>query len=191
MDQFRQCALPYKKNLINSKKKSTMKNLKFVCAIIICVLHTAIKAQDKTDQQVSFATFEIYDARENGNDITPDIIEQKAKLVLYKSNDSTEIMFSNFWEKADSQSFGRIYAITKEENAATDKLYGNVLYNFQWSYINTYDDKEGTAKIRLLIVYKPEGVYFQCTIIPENLKELVYKGRMEGSLEKLQSTSKN
>ena len=168
-----------------------MKNLKFVCAIIICVLHTAIKAQDKTDQQVSFATFEIYDARENGNDITPDIIEQKAKLVLYKSNDSKEIMFSNFWEKADSQSFGRIYAITKEENAATDKLYGNVLYNFQWSYINTYDDKEGTAKIRLLIVYKPEGVYFQCTIIPENLKELVYKGRMEGSLEKLQGTSKN
>lgn len=168
-----------------------MKNLKIVYTFIICVLHSAINAQEKSEQQEVFATFEIYDARDNGEDFTPKVLEESAKLILYKSTDNKEIMFSNYWEKSNSQSFGRVYSITTEEYAATKTEYGYALYNFQWSYINSYDDRKGTAKIRLYVVYKPQGIYFKCTIVPENLKVLVYQGRMEGDLVLLKSDIKN
>ena len=57
------------------------------------------------------------------------------------------------------------------------------MFLFQWHYINTYDDKKGTAKVELLKVYKPQGIYFRITIIPENLDILVYRGYVEGSLD--------
>ena len=167
-----------------------MRNLKIVFTIIICVLYSSINAQEKSESQEAFATFEINDARDNGDDITPEALEENAKLVLYKSTNEKEIMLSNYWGKSNSQSFGRIYSITKEENAATETEYGYALYNFQWSYSNSYDNKKGTAKIRLFVIYKPQGIYFECTVLPENLDELIYKGRMEGNLAALESSIK-
>ena len=167
-----------------------MRNLKIVLTIIICVLYSSINAQEKSESQEAFATFEINDARDNGDDITPEALEENAKLVLYKSTNEKEIMLSNYWGKSNSQSFGRIYSITKEENAATETEYGYALYNFQWSYSNSYDNKKGTAKIRLFVIYKPQGIYFECTVLPENLDELIYKGRMEGNLAALESSIK-
>ena len=167
-----------------------MRNLKIVFTIIICVLYSSINAQEKSESQEAFATFEINDARDNGDDITPEALEENAKLVLYKSTNEKEIMLSNYWGKSNSQSFGRIYSITKEENAATETEYGYALYNFQWSYYNSYDNKKGTAKIRLFVIYKPQGIYFECTVLPENLDELIYKGRMEGNLAALESSIK-
>lgn len=165
-----------------------MKNLKLVFTIIICVLYSGINAQETTESPQAFATFEINDARNNGDDITPDALDEEAKLVLYKTLDGKEIMFSNYRTKSQSQSYGRIYSITKEEKAATETEYGYALYNFKWSYKNSYDDKEGTAKIRLLLVYKSQGVYFECAILPENLDVLLYKGRMEGDLVALENS---
>ena len=167
-----------------------MKNLKIVYTIIICVLYSNISAQEKEDSQEAFAIFEINDARDNGVDITPEALEDSAKLVLYKAVDGKEIMFSNFWTKSNSQSYGRIYSITKKEIAETATEYGCALYNFQWSYNNSYDDKKGTAKIRLFVIYKPQGVYFECTVLQENLNKVVYKGQMEGDLAALESSIK-
>jgi hypothetical protein len=167
-----------------------MKNLKTTFAILICVFYSTINAQEKKASQKAFATFEINDARDNGDDITPEAFEDKAQLVLYKSNDGKEILLSNYWEKSNSQSYGRIYSIEKEEFPETEKELKHGLYQFQWSYTNTYDDKEGTAKIRLFVVYKPQGIYFECTILPENLDELVYKGTMKGDLSLLVNSIK-
>ena len=167
-----------------------MKNFKTILTAIICVCYTMINAQEKNESQEAFATFEISDARDNGNDITPEALEEKAILVLYKSIDGKEIMLSNYWEKSNSQSFGKIYSVIKEENPATETNYGYALYNFQWSYNTSYDDKEGTAKIKLLIVYKPQGIYFEFTLLPENLDVLVYKGIMKGNLKVLDDNIK-
>ena len=167
-----------------------MKNLKIICTILICALYSGINAQEKKPSQEAFATFEINDARDNGDDITPEVFEEEAKLILYKSNDGTEIMFSNYWEKSNSQSFGRIYAITREAFPETEKELKHELYQFQWSYINSYDDKKGTAKIRLFLIYKPQGIYFECTVQPENLDVLVYKGLMTGDLTALEKSVK-
>lgn len=167
-----------------------MKNLKTVCTILICVLYSTLNAQDKKDEQRDIATFAINDARDNGSDITPQALEENASLVLYKLGDSSEILLSNFWEKSKSQSFGRIYSIVKEEFPETETEFKAELYHFQWSYTNTYDDKKGTAKIKLFVVYKPNGTYFEITILPENLDVLVYKGIMSGDLTALESNIK-
>lgn len=167
-----------------------MKNLKTLFIILLSTFYSSINAQEKKASQEAFATFEISDARDNGADITPEALEDEAKLVLYKSMDGKEIMFSNYWAKSDSQSSGRIYSIEKEEFPETEKELKHGLYQFQWSYNNSYDDKKGTAKIRLFIIYKPQGVYFECTVLPENLDVLVYKGRMEGDLAALESSIK-
>jgi hypothetical protein len=167
-----------------------MTNFKTICTIVICVLHFAINAQEKKAAHEVFATFEISDARDNGNDITPGIIENNARLVLYKSFDNQEIMLANYWEKSNSQSFGRIYSIIREAFPETEKELKHELYHFQWSYINSYDDKKGTAKISLLVIYKPQGIYYECTILPENLDVLVYKGLMTGDLKALENSIK-
>jgi hypothetical protein len=167
-----------------------MKNLKTTFAILISFFYSTINAQEKNEYQEAFATFEINDARDNGDDITPEAIEDKAQLVLYKSTDGKEILLSNYWEKSNSQSYGRIYSIEKEEFPETEKELKHGLYEFQWSYTNTYDEKKGTAKIRLFVVYKPQGIYFECTIMPENLDVLVYKGTMKGDLSLLVNSIK-
>jgi hypothetical protein len=167
-----------------------MKNLKTVCTILIYVLYTSVNAQDKKEEQQDIATFEINDARDNGSDITPQALEDNATLVLYKLGDSNEVLLSNFWEKSKSQSFGRIYSIVKKEFPETKTEFKGELYNFQWSYTNTYDDKKGTAKVKLFVVYKPQGTYFEFTILPENLDVLVYKGIMSGDLTTLESIIK-
>ena len=164
-----------------------MKNFKTIFTIIFCVCYTIINAQSKDKEQEAFATFYIKDARDNGSDVTPNALEENAYLVLYKSNDEQEIMLSNYWEKSNSQSFGRIYSITKEGKPETASEYRYDLYNFQWSYSNSYDDKKGTAKIRLYLVYKPQGTYFEFTVLPENLDIIVYKGTMEGDLKILET----
>nr|WP_315215269.1 hypothetical protein [uncultured Flavobacterium sp.] len=167
-----------------------MKNVKTTFAIFISVFYSTINAQEKKESQEAFATFEINDARYNGDDITQEVFEENDKLVLYKSTDGKEIMFSNYWEKSKSQSYGRIYSIYKEEFPESEKELKHGLYEFQWSYTNTYDDKKGTAKIRLFVVYKPQGIYFECTVLPENLDELVYKGTMKGDLSLLVNSIK-
>lgn len=167
-----------------------MKNLKTTFAILISVFYSTINAQEKKESQEAFATFEINDLRRNGYDITPQALENNAQLVFYKSNDGKEILLSNYWEKSNSQSYGRIYSITKEEYPETEKELKYDLYQFQWSYNNTYDEKRGTAKIKLFLVYKPQGTYYEYTMQSENLDMSVYKGVMKGDLTALDNCIK-
>lgn len=157
-----------------------MKNLNLIYYIFICSLSSTINAQDKDryNLQYTFAKFEIRDGRKNGDDITPILLQEKACLLMYKTSDSEQIMLSNFWEESNSQSYGPIYFISKEENPNKEGNYKNDLFHFYWSYINTYDKKEGTAMVNLLIVQKPLGNYFELTILPENLDKLEYQGKL-------------
>jgi hypothetical protein len=85
--------------------------------------------------------------------------------------------------KRNTQSFGRLYS---SEHASLkesyDKYKADIFY-FNWRYINDYDSKKGTAKVRLVKIYKPQGVIFSCTVIPEDLDVLEYKGYMNGTLD--------
>jgi len=140
------------------------------------------QTQEPKVKQKPFAIFEIRNAQKNGDDFTEQLLKENASLILYQTTTTDSILFSNFWEKSNSQSYGRIYSITKSNNPDKEEKNKSDVYTFYWGYYNTYDQKEGTAMVKILVVYKPQGTYFEITILPENLDELIYKGRMKGDL---------
>ena len=73
-----------------------------------------------------------------------------------------------------------IYSIRRHTETSTE--YASDTFDFDWTYSNSYDNHQGTAKVHLIKVVKPGGVGFKLKIIPENLDLLEYKGYMEGSL---------
>lgn len=160
--------------------------MKYYITILLVTCATffsKLQAQQKDLSQETLVKFHISDGTFNGVDITPTLLEQKAYLVIYHTIGSKTLYMANFWNKNNTQSYGMIYALEEEHIEASDENYEADLFHFQWSYSNTYDTKKGTAKVALLKVYKPQGVYFKMTIIPENLDVLVYKGYLEGMLQ--------
>lgn len=160
-----------------------MKNIIPLLVMLVSSISTPLYSQDKAIKQEIIAKFQISDGTTNGADITPNLLEQNAYLVIYKDVTTKIFYMANFWEKANSQSYGPIYGMEKKHINADSENYEADQVSFQWSYINTYDNKKGTANVQLLKIYKPQGVYFKMTIIPENLDVLVYKGYMEGTLD--------
>ena len=60
-----------------------MKTINTVFAIIIGAFFASVNAQEIE----TIATFEVLDGRDNGSDITPQMLEANAFLVLYISSD--------------------------------------------------------------------------------------------------------
>ena len=99
-----------------------------------------VYSQDKPSGQEIVAEFKISDASEKGADITPTILEQRAKLVIYKDiANNNALCLSNFWQKDNTQSYGPIYGMETKHIPEDDKNYEADLFFFQWRYINTYD----------------------------------------------------
>ena len=116
----------------------------------------------------------------NGGDFTKEALDNKAFFVFYKSVDDNEILLSNYWTKSKSQSFGPIYSIVKEDEVVAE--FKTEKYHFEWSYANTYDKDKGTASVKLLVIHKPQGKYFEFTIFTKGLEVLLYNGFMQNDL---------
>ena len=148
--------------------------------IILLITNTITFAQ--SNKQEVLSKFIITDASSNGNDITETILDQRAYLVFYTKNDNNLYM-ANVWPKDNSQSFGRLYNMEYNKLKETYENFETDIFYFKWRYINNYDSKKGTATVELLKIYKPQGITFKITVIPENLNILIYKGYMEGTLD--------
>jgi hypothetical protein len=164
-----------------------IKKMKSLMLFLSCACFFSIQAQSTSENKEPIAKFEIRDARENDSDITPQVLSDNAYLVFYLSNDGSEVMFSNYRETPATQCYGKIYSIKKDDNPETDKDYRHTVYNFQWSYTDTDGDNNGTAQVKLFLVYKTKGIYFECTVIKENLDEFQYKGIMTGDVSAIDS----
>jgi len=138
---------------------------------------------ESSEEQIVIGKFIITDATLNGEDITPTLVMNKSFTVFYTYKGSEELYMANYFREDDSQSFGLLYDSKLEEFEETDDEYKTEVLTSSWRYINDYDEKKGTAKIKFTKIYKPQGIIFELTIIPENLDFLVYKGYMEGSLD--------
>ena len=160
-----------------------MKHFIILLLLICNNLNSKLQAQENETIQETITKLIITDGTVNGEDISPMLINENAFLVIYHNNDSKKLFMANFWQASNSQSFGSIYDIQKKHEEASDKNYKSDFFYFQWSYSNTYDDKKGTAKVELMKIYKPQGIYFKMKIIPENLDVLIYKGYIRGSLD--------
>ena len=160
-----------------------MKYFMLLLLILNNNFNSKLQAQETENQQKTIAKFQITDGTVNGEDVTPTLINENAYLVIYSIVETNDLCMANFWQTSKSQSFGSIYAIEEKNIDESDENYKADFINFQWSYTNTYDSKKGTAKVELMKIYKPQGVYFEMTIVPENLDVLVYKGFMSGTLD--------
>lgn len=156
-----------------------MKNKFYSFLIILNFVSNGLFAQN----QKTIAKFITTDASTNGVDVTPTYLSENAYIVFYKSNNDGLIYMANVWSKTNSQSYGPMYSLESEKKRETYDTYEADIYFFNWRYINTYDNKKGTAKVQLIKIYKPQGITFTIKIIPENLDILVYKGYMEGSID--------
>jgi hypothetical protein len=137
-------------------------------------------------EQTIIAKFIISDARKNKVDATEEYLNNQAYFVFYKLNNDPQTRFGIIMPKSNSQSFGKIFDRHTSVEAATDHSYKTEIYFFKWSYINSYDDNVGTASVKLVKIYKPAGVAFEITVVPDNLDVLEYKGYMDGSLKDLE-----
>lgn len=160
-----------------------MKQLIILLLLICNNLNSKLQAQENENHQETFTKLIITDGTVNGEDVTPRLINEKVYLVIYRIIETDDLCMANFSQTFNSQSYGSIYAMQEKIIEETSENYKTDFFYFQWSYSNTYDDINGTAKVELLKIYKPQGIYFKMTIIPENLDVLVYKGYVSGSLD--------
>ncbi|MBI6115975.1 hypothetical protein [Salegentibacter maritimus] len=156
--------------------------MKTIQITIACVLLTMISVSAQ-DQDINvLEKFIILDATENGVDITPQLIENEAFLSLYELEGEDAVYFANVWPVAETISHGIVYDAEIEEFKETDETFANDRISFLWKYSNTYDEVKGTARVRIHKIYKPQGIYFEVVVVPEDLDLLVYKGYVEGTL---------
>lgn len=133
-------------------------------------------------QQTTLAKFIITDATINKTDVTEAYVNAGGYIAFYTTGDGNLYM-TNIMSNKNTQSYGRMYSAQHKELNETYENYKADIFYFRWHYLNDYDSKKGTATVKLIKVYKPQGTAFVCTIVPENLDVLVYKGYMQGSLD--------
>lgn len=152
--------------------------------LFICInIFSKLYAQEDDKSQKTIEKLQINAGYVNGVDITPRLIEEKAFIAFYQIGETDQLYMANYHDTSNTQSFGTLYAVEKENIEESEESYKALIFNFQWTYVNSYDEDSGNAKVELIKVYKPQGVYFKITIVPENLDILVYKGYVEGTLD--------
>lgn len=166
------------------EKKTYIESSRFKISIGKSTTSTQAKTTDeiKNEEHEILAKFIITDATFNGEDYTPIILEQGAYTVFYNFKDDSLIYMSNYWPKDDTQSFGPMYS-TQMSLEERYESYQADIYSFNWGYVNSYDEKKGTAKVQLTKIYKPTGVAFILKIVPENLDVIIFKGYLEGTID--------
>ena len=150
-------------------------------ALFVALLPLSTLCQE--GDQTILAKFTITDAKENGVDITPILLEAGAYTVFYTGTDEDVIYMANVWPNNDSQSYGPMYGVETEKIEESYDNYEADYFAFNWAYSNDYDGETGTARVEVIKVYKPQGVAFVLSMVAENLDVYVYKGFMEGTID--------
>ena len=114
-----------------------------------------------------FAEATVIHASSNGQDISNIALENNEVIVFYTSDNDGLIYMSNYWVKADSQSYGELTPTKKTKKTTYHSFKAEIQY-FTWHYINSYDTNQGYAKIKLTKIYKPDQVAYIMEIFPEN-----------------------
>lgn len=157
---------------------------RFIYLLSLFTISVVAQEKEKNDQeQIILTEFIIKDVRFDGVDYSKEAIQDGNRLYFYKIRGSDEVLFSNFWEKSDSQSFGPIHSLQHKSYEETEEFYEIDEYKFIWSYENTYEDKVGTCEMILKLEHKPRGIFFDLKIFPENLEELHYRGEFKGTMD--------
>lgn len=159
----------------------TSKNYSYMAKYFLILL-LSITINTSFGQQKTLAKFIITEASINKVDKSETILDQRAYSVFYINKDGSLYM-ANVWAKNNSQSFGRLYSRKRTKLKEKYKDYYADISHFKWRYINDYNLKKGSATIKFIKIYKPEGVTFLMTIKPKKQGKIIYTGFMEGTLD--------
>jgi len=154
---------------------------KIFIILLAAIIPLKSYCQSSTDKQQRIATFTITDGTTDGEDSTPTLLKAGAYTVFYTLIDDNLIYMANVWPNSKSQSYGPMYGT--ESKKGTYKNYEAEFFNFNWRYTNSYDDETGTAKVEVTKIYKPQGVAFNLKIITPDLRIIIYKGYMDGTID--------
>jgi len=143
--------------------------------LITCLSVGAASAQQLDYLQEDDFVLSIIQAEIDGEDYSELYYRNKAFLAFYKRD--SVAYFTNCWQKAGTQSYGR--AVLLEQHETEDEMTSVIL----WKYANTYDDETGTAIILLRLIHRPVAVAFELSILTESAKMLIFKGYVNGSLD--------
>jgi hypothetical protein len=123
----------------------------------------------------------ISDARKNGRDITPTMLEEGAEWIFYRRTGEEKLYLAQTHARKKVQTDGAVYALTTQTIPESPDNYASETTQFRWSYTQV-DGVVGTAQVNLVRVQKPQGVIYQMTVLNESLDQWQYKGHVDGTL---------
>lgn len=135
---------------------------------------TTANAQQLDSLREDDFVLSIVQAEVDGEDYSEQHYRNEAFLVFYRRDDTA--YFANVWQKAGTQSYGKVTLLDKSE---TDEELTTV---FLWKYANSYDDKTGTAQIIVRLITRPVATAFELSVLTESGSILLFKGYVNGSL---------
>ncbi|WP_284357710.1 hypothetical protein [Elizabethkingia anophelis] len=97
-------------------------------------------------------------------------IERGGHIVFYKMDE--EIYMADISGKCDQQTYGKIDQMI----TTTSKSVKFPTSTFRWKYQNTYDNKTGSAMVKLHKYYESGEIRFTMQILSSGSKTLIYKG---------------
>ncbi|WP_275143663.1 hypothetical protein [Elizabethkingia meningoseptica] len=97
-------------------------------------------------------------------------IERGGHIVLYEID--KEMYMADISGKCDQQAYGKIDRMI----TTTSKSEKFPTSTFRWKYQNTYDNKTGSAMVKLHKYYESGEIRFTMQILSSDSKTVIYKG---------------
>ena len=163
-----------------------MKRINLLLTILFCAFYFSINAQEKEEDQKEIAKLEIRDARHDGDNITRSVLSEKNTYVFYKASDRDDTLLSLVSDLNDDQTCGNIYLVSKEIDSSNKKRIEKRVYNFYWSYANSFDDYKGTYNCSLSLLKKKKAIYYELRLKQENLDKFLFRGEFKGNISFLE-----
>jgi hypothetical protein len=163
-----------------------MKRINLLLTILFCAFYFNVNAQENEDNQRNVAELKIRDARLNGDNITRSVLSEKNSYVFYKASDRDDTLLSLVSDLNDDQTYGNIYLVSKEIDSSNKKRIEKRVYNFYWSYANSFDDYKGTYNCSLSLLKKKKAIYYELRLKQENLDEFLFRGEFKGNISFLE-----
>ena len=128
--------------------------------LLIIIITTFINCQEK--EQGQRVDYKVSNYEVNG--VNNDSLTSQDNILLsfYRSNDT--LYFKNQWEKSNSKSYGEVLSITKRNIRETLEQPRKEEYEFIWSFINSFDNKKGDAKVTFTEIFYDSIVKFSAKI---------------------------
>ena len=152
--------------------------MKNILLTLVLTVFTNILFAQKDDAEPVY--FKVTNYNYNGEEQTGLALRENIVLAFYDCDLADVMCMSLFWRASDSQSYGGVYGLKKQEYEETAETYAADFYTFTWDYVNSYNEEKGQAKVTFQKIYVGRTIKFTCDILVlEDNSTIALKGYME------------